>query len=105
MLNGNGPGMRSVLSRIALATVALVAVFGAGCDTDTPTAPASLNDGAQTPDIRRVAIDDTLGAVGGMVFNDVNQDGIKDEGETGIMDVNVILADPTGKTVGAKTDE
>ena len=104
MLNRSGPGLRSVLSRIVLATVAVVAVVAAGCDTDTPTAPTSLSNGTQAPEIRRVAIDDTLGAVSGYVFEDMNQNGMKDEGEPGLEGLIVMLADASSMTQADTTD-
>ena len=70
MMIGTGRRWRLWLPQVAMVALAGFAMVIAGCSSDTPTAPA---DNQSEPTIRRVAIDDTLGAVGGYVFDDMNQ--------------------------------
>lgn len=101
MLNMFEPRVRLVMSRLAFAMLATFALAIVGCEGDTPTGPTEQ---AENPLIRRVAIDDTLGAVGGVVFNDMNQNGTLDEGEPGLEGLELSLAGPTGMTWSATTD-
>ena len=71
MLNVFEPRVRVAMSRLALAMLATFALALVGCEGDTPTGPT---DDADNPLIRRVAIDDTLGAIGSLaaaVWNEI----------------------------------
>jgi hypothetical protein len=101
MMIGTGRRWRLWIPQVGLTVLAGFAMVIAGCSSDTPTAPA---DPQSEPTIRRVAIDDTLGAVGGYVFDDMNQNGLRDEGEPGLEGLIVMLADASSMTQADTTD-
>ena len=107
MFRGTEPRMRTVLSRLALMTMAAFAVVVTGCERETPTQPAPALSTFQAEEalVLRVAINDTLGAVGGVVFSDMNQNGVLDEGEEGLEGLTVTIADASNMTYNAVTDE
>ncbi len=73
---------------------------GSGCSFNTTyNAPAPCPD----PTDRNTLCDNSSGHIGGIVFEDLNGDGLQDNGEPGIAGILVSATDSTGATVGQTT--
>ena len=101
MITGTGSALRSKFLDIGLLALVAFAIAIVGCEGETPTQPAPQPAPVV---IQHIAIDDELGAVGGVVFSDDNQNGVQDEGETGLAGLTVLLGGPTGTTPSLETD-
>lgn len=99
MKNSKRPDSSSWMRTLTLIAVSAVAV--AGCSGETPTAPGGFEP---SPTQGSMLVDDTHGAIDGVVFADANQNGVRDPDEVGLSGVTVDLGYPTGATATAVTD-